>query len=409
MKWRASLGVEPEWKGIRCGVTPEKKKQLRRSRQTGQPTPNSSQALCCRLVCLTLHPEFKDDYMCFRGGGEGTARTELDVRATGAKHRFFARVARAMATPTWRDGNGNPLSVPNDHSKDELASEHLKSLLKRLDLEGAAKSLQEELRGKFKGDEGAFYADLQLRCFNWLKEVRGKHTKFKENEQRSGGAGADATQDGGFVNARHPFQFMRGSLPTMLWEDGIELSGGGDDETYRPGDIVLPDGHPGSGSSVPGGPGVRGRGEATPARSSGNTNSRKHKKPKTGSDDRAELVADTKEVIALWRKAAEQEVRGDKPAFGDIEKDRAKDLAMEGFIDDVQRLQAKVDSASSDFLREKYQKLLDAAEARVARAEQSSDEAAMASSSAAAAPPPLSSPAAPSTPAAVEGGTVHVM
>ncbi|CAN0571074.1 unnamed protein product, partial [Ectocarpus sp. 12 AP-2014] len=53
-------------------------------------------------------------------------------------------------------------------------------------------------------------------CFNWLKEVRGKHTKFKENEQRSGGAGADATQDGGFVNARHPFQFMRGSLPTML-------------------------------------------------------------------------------------------------------------------------------------------------------------------------------------------------
>ncbi|CAB1100861.1 unnamed protein product [Ectocarpus sp. CCAP 1310/34] len=168
---------------------------------------------------------------------------------------------------------------------------------------------------------------------------------------------------------------MRGSLPTMLWEDGIELSGGGDDETYRPGDIVLPDGHPGSGSSVPGGPGVRGRGEATPARSSGNNNSRKHKKPKTGSDDRAELVADTKEVIALWRKAAEQEVRGDEPAFGEIEKDRAKDLAMEGSIDDIQRLQAKVDSASSNVLREKYQKLLDAAEARMARAEQSSDEA----------------------------------
>ncbi|CAN0421349.1 unnamed protein product [Ectocarpus sp. 12 AP-2014] len=133
--------------------------------------------------------------------------------------------------------------------------------------------------------------------------------------------------------------------------------------------------------------------------------------PRRGSDDRAELVADTKEVTALWRKAAEQEVRGDEPAFGDIEKGRAKDLAMEGFIDDVQRLQAKVDSASSNFLREKYRKLLDAAEARVARAEQSSDEVAMASSSAAAAPPPSSSPAAPSSPAAVEGGTVagHVI
>ncbi|CAB1110954.1 unnamed protein product [Ectocarpus sp. CCAP 1310/34] len=156
----------------------------------------------------------------------------------------------------------------------------------------------------------------------------------------------------------------------MLWQDGIELSGGDDDETYRPGDIVLPDGHLDSGSrhgsSVrvdpgsegearqqrAGGPGVRGRGEATPARSSGNTNSRKHKKSKTGSDDRAELVADTKEVIAVWRKAAEQEVRGDEPSFGDIEEDRAKYFAMEGFIDDVKRLQTKVDSASSNFLRE---------------------------------------------------------
>lgn len=184
MEWVASLDQQPEWTEIPIGITPEKKKARQESRiavaakkaRGSTPQGGSSQPHYCRLVCLTVHPDFNGDYLCSRGGNEGVPRSEEDARAVGERHRFFVRVARAMATPNWRDSHGNPLSVPDDHSKDDRASDHLKSLLKNLDLEGSATSLQEELRTVFKGDEGAFYADLQSRCFKWLGIVRSHHT-----------------------------------------------------------------------------------------------------------------------------------------------------------------------------------------------------------------------------------------
>lgn len=184
MEWRVQLGQDPEWKTIRPGITPEKKKAhsekalaaaTRRARG-GPPRAGSSQAYCCRLACLAVHPDFYGDYLCFRGGGEGISRGEQDAKQMGPKHRFFVKVARAMATPNWRDSNGRPLSVPNDHANDERASDRLKSLLKSLDLEGAAVSLHQELDTLFRGNEDVFFVDVQQRCFKWLKDIRSQHT-----------------------------------------------------------------------------------------------------------------------------------------------------------------------------------------------------------------------------------------
>ncbi|CAM9562088.1 unnamed protein product, partial [Pylaiella littoralis] len=116
--------------------------------------------------------------------------------------------------------------------------------------------LKNERRIKWKNNEDAFMYDLQKRCFDWLKEVRKNHTEFARKTNASGGAGADTDDEGDPENAIHPFEFMSGSIPTMLWEDGIALLGG-DDSKSGAGEAIIPDSHPGSGSSVPGGPGVR--------------------------------------------------------------------------------------------------------------------------------------------------------
>lgn len=183
MGWREQLGVEPEWLDIPPNTTPQKKldaelKKVSKAKRKsgGIEKVSRSQAYCCRLVCLTVHEDFYEEYLAFRGGGRGTGRGEQDAREVGERHRFFRIVARAMAAEGWKDSNGNPLSVPDDHSKDEWASPKLKSLLSSLDLEGAAVSLRRELVTVFKGDEDAFYSDLQSRCHRWLKDVRGYQT-----------------------------------------------------------------------------------------------------------------------------------------------------------------------------------------------------------------------------------------
>lgn len=103
-------------------------------------------------------------------------RGEQDAKEVNGRHRFYQLVAKAMATVGWKDSHGNPLSVPDDHSNDERAPERLKSLLDNLDLKGAAVSLREEITTVFKGDETAFFVDLQQKCYRWLKEVRKHHT-----------------------------------------------------------------------------------------------------------------------------------------------------------------------------------------------------------------------------------------
>ena len=92
--------------------------------------------------------------------------------------------------------------------------------------------------------------------------------QFHANELQSGGAGADEGEDGNPVDAIHAFEFMGGRVATMIWEDDVRLRGG--DDTNESGSAIIPDGQPGAGSSVPGGPGVRGAVSESAAPSSGN-------------------------------------------------------------------------------------------------------------------------------------------
>lgn len=182
MDWRETFGPEfAEWRSIPAGITPEKKKKkakkaLADARKKAGEKVGKTQSFCCRFACLALHPDFSDDYLRFKGGSDGTGRAEQDAKCVGERHRFFVRVAKSMATTEWLDTNGNPLSIPDDHSNDDRASPNLKALLQGLDLEGVTETLQKELQVVFKGDEAAFYTDLQGRCFKWLKEVRAAHT-----------------------------------------------------------------------------------------------------------------------------------------------------------------------------------------------------------------------------------------
>lgn len=73
------------------------------------------------------------------------------------------------------------------------------------------------------------------------------------------GQGADANGSIRRKNATHLWQFCDGKLGVLLFNDILFLKGGGDVSHF--GDIVIPDGGAGMGSSIPGGPGHRGMGE----------------------------------------------------------------------------------------------------------------------------------------------------
>ena len=241
--------------------------------------------------------------------------------------------------------------------------------------------------------------------------------QFKANELQSGGAGADEGEDGNPVDAIHAFEFMGGRVATMIWEDGVRLRGG--DDTNESGSAIIPDGQPGAGSSVPGGPGVRGAVSESAAPSSGNDACGKPKSAKPKStrkgrqraeraphgEERAVLVSKANVLLDMLSKSAEQDAKASEPAFRSLQEGRTKDLAIEELIGDVDRLQRKVDSATSDKARERFQKLLDSADARLdqAYAEKERDEASAASSSSAVSSPTTSRPHAPSTPAAAGG------
>lgn len=250
--------------------------------------------------------------------------------------------------------------------------------------------------------------------------------QYKSNETQSGGAGADDAggEDGDVVNAIHPFEFMGGRLATMLWQDGIRIFAGGDDTNFT-GDTIIPDGHPGSGSSVPGGPGVRPTVEAKPAQAA--IRAKKQK-----SDHKTQLLDETRTLISKLKDQAEKQMKEAQCVFGSVDQDRVMDLGMEALLDDCQRYQEKVDAATSDSVREGYEDLLSDAEARLvaarakkkkmkqaavaeearlvaARAEKNASDqaaavAAAAVSSAASASPSSSLPGAPATPGAIEGG-----
>eukprot|EP00903_Cladosiphon_okamuranus_P005786 g5733.t1 len=431
MEWREGLGVEPEWTDTPIGVTPEKRKKQQAERTAkakkkagrgheGQQKGRGftkHQGYCCRLACLTVLDEFYGEYLRSNGGGEGVVRGEQDSGEVNGRHRFYRLVAKAMATGEWKNEHVNPLSVPDDHSNDERAPPKLKSLLRDLDLEGAALSLRGEVATVFAGDEEAFQVDLQQRCYKWLKEIRSHHTAFKANETQSGGVGADE-EDGEPVDAKHSFNFMYGRLPTMIWEDGIRLVAGGDD-TNPMGSVIIADGQPGAGSSVPGGPGVRGSPDSNAAPSSGASKSGTScsgetisgkpksgtkKKQKTNEQTRDKLFAKAHTVMDKLSRSVDGEATGAGSPFTPVQADRAKDRVVEELIDDVERLEEKVASARSEKARQRYQALMEKAEARLDAVEAKADAegAAAAASSTAGTSPTASLCAAQS--AAVGGG-----
>lgn len=111
---------------------------------------------------------------------------------------------------------------------------------------------------------------LSHACLNHHVPVRvpTRSQEVRRKEDQSGGVGADEDEEGedghdgedgdGHTrrkDATHYWNFCNGKLGPFLWNDVMTHKGGGDVSNIA--DIVIPDGAPGMGSSVPGGPGRR--------------------------------------------------------------------------------------------------------------------------------------------------------
>lgn len=168
--------------------------------------------------------------------------------------------------------------------------------------------------------------------------------EFLSKQAKSGGDGADAGEDGDPTNAIHPFEFMSGSLPTMLWEDGIALLGG--DENGGGGDAIIPDSQPGSGSSVPGGPGVLSIQERTgtvikpPPKVK---KERKGRQAKKGQEDFGEVRAGAEMLVAKMSQAVDHELRRGATEVGDEKMAR-----LESLTDKTRSLKAKIKDAEAE-------------------------------------------------------------
>lgn len=187
--------------------------------------------------------------------------------------------------------------------------------------------------------------------------------KFQANELQSGGAGADRVDGGDPDDAKHAWQFMQGKLATMLWVDGIRLTAGGEDSNQS-GGIIIPDGQPGAGSSVPGGPGV---GTLT---TTGNRKPKASKKPKSepNAQNKADLYSKANDLLDKLSSSMDEEkagAAGGGDAYATIQAERQRDGVLEGLMGDVDRLEGKLQAAKSDKTRQGYQRLVDAAVARL--------------------------------------------
>ncbi|CAM9488537.1 unnamed protein product, partial [Pylaiella littoralis] len=152
-------------------------------------------------------------------------------------------------------------------------------------------------------------------------------------------------------NAIHPFEFMSGSIPTMLWEDGIALLGG-DDSKSGAGEAIIPDSHPGSGSSVPGGPGVRTAKErvrtgaqdpTTVSKESTVKVEKRDRKPKKVPEDFGVIRAGVEELVAKMSKAVDHEIRRGETEVGDGNLTR-----LEQLTDKTRSLKEKIAAAEAD-------------------------------------------------------------
>ncbi|CAN0300844.1 unnamed protein product [Pylaiella littoralis] len=144
---------------------------------------------------------------------------------------------------------------------------------------------------------------------------------------------------------------MSDSIPTMLWEDGIALLGG-DDSKSGAGEAIIPDSHPGSGSSVPGGPGVRTAKErvltgaqdpTTVSKESTVKVEKRDRKPKKVPEDFGVIRAGVEELVAKMSKAVDHEIRRGETEVGDGNLTRLEELT-----DKTRSLKEKIAAAEAD-------------------------------------------------------------
>lgn len=153
---------------------------------------------------------------------------------------------------------------------------------------------------------------------------------YRDREGRSGGDGADPNEEGEASDAIHSFNFMQGHLPTMMWEDLLRLQAGGDDNVGV-GDAVIPDGKGGSGSSVPGGPGVRSTVPAIPGKTAADAAKIARKKRDAAKADERSMQKLRLEASGLISKISagiDAEPAG-KDALDDDEEDRRAEEAAD--------------------------------------------------------------------------------
>lgn len=196
---------------------------------------------------------------------------------------------------------------------------------------------------------------------------------FKDNEAKSGGAGADISEGGELADAKHAYEFMGGRLATMLWEDLMEQLAGGDDGGIA--ETIIPDGKAGSASSIKGGPGVRGTtAKLRPDASAGATSSTTvktegklgpdgaaratartsaNKKKKSNGDASEDLHRKMADAIAKISAVSENELQRTA-----VDPASAKSASYESLADDVDRLSTKVDTAKSEGARSLFRALL---------------------------------------------------
>ncbi|CAB1107656.1 unnamed protein product [Ectocarpus sp. CCAP 1310/34] len=281
IKRKIAEGETSALKKIPAGFTPEKTVKKGKAPAAGKTgdeperKENFLVLLCCHLANDSTFEGFQD---CFTQ----KSRLSLEDKKHNPKKKWYRHIARDMVNLEYKDDHGNAISVPVNHSYDNPeAPEELFEALDGIDFERTKR----ELNALYGEDTSPLERQVPV----WLRYLAGENTELIRKRDASGGVGADAADDdegeegnggdgSGDLDERagadgedpdrngarkrkdavHLWNFCDGKLGPFLYHDVMTMKGGGDVSHF--GDIVIPDGGAGMGSSIPGGPGHRGMG-----------------------------------------------------------------------------------------------------------------------------------------------------
>lgn len=131
------------------------------------------------------------------------------------------------------------------------------------------------------------------------------------------------------VPAKHFWEFCRGRLAVQLYHDVLKLKGGGN--VSNVGDLIIPDGGAGMGSSVPGGPGCRGiEGEGFDSRSElGAADSAAKERRKQSASDATRRRASEDAKVEMMKAAVDALVKLQKSDDKEAESPAVPDVAAQ--------------------------------------------------------------------------------